>query len=128
MARQDINQPWHDVGDVDQFRTGKFQPANIPGKDVWVLRSPTGKWYAIKNSCPHRPAPICMGSVEGTFIPSGPDELHFGLEYEIIRCPHHAHEFMLETGLPFILGETGRLVRYDVTLDGSRVLVSGKGH
>ena len=119
---------WYDVGEVDHFDIGNFQPANIPGKDVWVLRSPTGKWYAIKNSCPHRPAPICLGSVEGTYVPSRPGELQFGLEFQIIRCPHHAHEFVLETGLPFIPGETGRLVRYDVVLEGSRVLVSARGH
>jgi 3-phenylpropionate/trans-cinnamate dioxygenase ferredoxin subunit len=118
---------WYLVGRLADFRVGELVPARIPGKDVWLLRRADDQFYAIKNSCPHRPAPICLGTVSGTFLPSAPGEHHFGLENEVIRCPRHAHEYVLSTGEPLIRGEKGRLVRYRVMVDDDLVLVSRRG-
>jgi nitrite reductase/ring-hydroxylating ferredoxin subunit len=92
------------VGKVDDFRVGELAPARIPGKDIWQLRR-----------------------ANGTFLPSAPGELHFGLESEVIRCSRHAHEYRPTTGEPLIKGETGRLVRYRVIVEGDRVPVSQRG-
>ena len=118
---------FHDVGPVESYDVGKLRPANIPGKDVWVLRRPDGAFYAIKNSCPHQAAPLSFGEVHGTFLPSAPGVYEFGLEYEVIRCPYHGYEYSLETGRPLYCDVRERVVRYDVVVEGGRVLVSDKG-
>ena len=117
----------HDVGAVEDFPVGELRPAGIPGKDVWVLRKPDGSFYAVKNSCPHQAAPLCLGDVSGTFLPSEPGVYELGLEYEVIRCPYHGYEYSLETGRSLYADVRERVVRYDVTVEGGRVLVSDKG-
>ncbi len=117
----------HDIGSVDDYPVGRLMPANIPGKDVWVLKKPDGSFYAVKNSCPHQGGPLCLGDVDGTFLPSRYGELDFGLEYEIIRCPYHGYEYSLETGRPLFADVEERVVRYDVVVGGGRVLMSDKG-
>jgi nitrite reductase/ring-hydroxylating ferredoxin subunit len=119
-----------DVGPVDAFEIGKFQRVEIPGKDVWVMRSPDQAWFAIKNTCPHHGAPLCLGHIDGTYLPTAPGEdLQFGLDYRIIRCPHHAYEYDLESGRAlFIPDVIDRIIRYEVQTQDNRVLVSLKGH
>jgi phenylpropionate dioxygenase-like ring-hydroxylating dioxygenase large terminal subunit len=128
---------WFDVGPVEDFAEPRFRPVNIPGKDVWVLRTPDQRWYALKNSCPHRGAPLCRGTVKGTFVPSAPGEYVYGYEYRLIKCPHHGYEFDLETGRPLFTPGNDRVVRYDVQvgpadlhdvrIEQGRVYVSAKG-
>ena len=123
-----------EVGTISDFQIGEFVPRDAEGKEVWILRTPTGKWHAIKNSCPHHGWPVCgTGAARGTWLPSAPDVYQFGLEYEIIRCPHHGFEYDLETGRPALMPEgtsaiRERLVRYEVKVNGDRVLVSRRGH
>src|SRR6478735_4154002 len=106
-----------DVGRVDDFEPGRMTKVDIPGKDIYVLRTPDERFYAIKNTCPHHGAPICLGRVHGTFVPSAPGQFEFGLEYRAIRCPHHMYEYDLETGRAlFIPDVTDRVVRYDVEI------------
>jgi 3-phenylpropionate/trans-cinnamate dioxygenase ferredoxin subunit len=118
-----------DVGSIGDFTVGKMVKVDIPGKDVYVMRTPDDTWFAIKNTCPHHGAPLCLGHVEGTFLPTEPGaDLEFGLDYRVIRCPHHAYEYDLETGRAlFIPDVTDRIVRYDVRTENDRVLVSLKG-
>jgi 3-phenylpropionate/trans-cinnamate dioxygenase ferredoxin subunit len=116
-----------DVGPLSAFPVGEMRKVDIPGKDIYVLRTPDERYYAIKNTCPHHGAPICLGSVRGTFVPSAPGVYQLGMEYSVIRCPHHAYEYDLETGLPAFINATDRVVRYDVKVEDGRVLVSSKG-
>jgi 3-phenylpropionate/trans-cinnamate dioxygenase ferredoxin subunit len=128
---------WYDVGSVEDFAQPRFLPTTIPGKDVWVMRTPDGRWYALKNTCPHQGGPICMGEVRGTFLPSEPGEYVFGREYGMIKCPYHGWEFDLETGQPLFTPGNERVVRYDVQVgpaslyevkvEDGRVYVSAKG-
>ena len=128
---------WYDVGAEGDFTEPRFVPTNIPGKDVWVLHTPDGHWYGLKNTCPHQGGPICMGEVKGTFLPSPPGEYVYGYEYRLIKCPYHGYEFDLETGKPLFTPGDDRVVRYDVKvgptdrhdvkIEGGRVLVSAKG-
>lgn len=115
-----------DVGSVEDFPLGEMRVA-IPERDVWVMRAAADRFYALRNRCPHRSGPICMGRVDGTCLPSAPGVYEFGLEFRVIRCPRHGYEFDLETGQQMFSRETRRVVRYEVVVDGDRVLVSSKG-
>lgn len=115
-----------DAGAVDEYPVGQLTPAPIAGKDIWLLRRPDDRFFALKNTCPHRGAPICLGSVAGTFVPSPPGVYEAGLEYSTIRCPHHAWEFDLESGRPLYTGSSERLIRYNVRVEDGRVRIGGR--
>jgi nitrite reductase (NADH) small subunit len=117
-----------DVGRVDAFPEGKLTSAEIPGKDIYVLRADEDTWYAIKNTCPHYGGPLCLGTTGGTWLPSAPGELEYGLENRLVRCPWHGYEYDLETGKAlFVPAVRDRIVRYQVRIENDRVLVSLKG-
>lgn len=127
-ARRRAELRFSDVGRVEDFPEGELKRVDIPGKDIFVLRTSDGAFFAIKNTCPHQGAPICMGRVDGTFLPSRPGELELGYEQRMIRCPYHAFEYDLESGRAlFVPDVKDRLVRYHVEVHQGRVLVSHKG-
>jgi nitrite reductase (NADH) small subunit len=86
------------VGTVDDFAVGKFTIVDVRGRDIGIYRAFDGRWHAVRNLCPHRGAPLCVGPVGGTVMPSEPGEVIFGMEEEVVRCPWHAMEFSLLTG------------------------------
>jgi nitrite reductase/ring-hydroxylating ferredoxin subunit len=47
-----------------------------------LLFNVEGRYYAVKNSCPHRGTPLD----------------HAGVENRVLTCPGHGWEFDLETG------------------------------
>jgi len=57
-----------------------------------------GNYYALRNSCPHQGAPLCVGRLTGTTLPSQPGNYHYGREGEILACPWHGWEFDVTTG------------------------------
>jgi 3-phenylpropionate/trans-cinnamate dioxygenase ferredoxin subunit len=123
-----MEQQYVDVGPVDGFEVGRLQRVDIPGKDVYVLRTGDESFFAVKNSCPHQGGPLCLGDVRGTFLPSAPGDFQFGLEHRVVRCPYHAYEYDLESGQALFVPEVrDRIVRYDVRVSEQRVLVSLRG-
>jgi nitrite reductase (NADH) small subunit len=86
------------VGTVDGFEAGKFTIVDVRGREIGIYRAFDGRWHAVRNLCPHRGAPLCVGPVGGTAMPSEPGEFIFGMEEEVVRCPWHAMEFSLLTG------------------------------
>jgi 3-phenylpropionate/trans-cinnamate dioxygenase ferredoxin subunit len=117
-----------DVGRAEDFPLGRPTRVDIPGKDVFVLRADEDTWFAIKNTCPHHGAPLCLGTTAGTWLPSAPGEYVYGFENRVIRCPYHGYEYDLETGRAlFVPHVRERVVRYEVLVEDGRVRVSLKG-
>ena len=117
-----------DVGPVGEFAIGELQKVEIPGKDIYVLRRSPDTFVGLKNTCPHHSGPLCLGRVDGTYLPSAPGQFEFGLEFGVIRCPWHAYEYDLETGRALFVPEVkDRIVRYDVSVRDGRVLVDLRG-
>ena len=57
-----------------------------------------GEVRAYRNACPHAGAPVCLGRISGTSMPSKVYEYIYGREGCILRCPWHGWEFDLRTG------------------------------
>ena len=57
-----------------------------------------GKFYAIKNLCPHAGAELCEGHIQTTHRPGEVGEFHPALEGRVLRCPWHGWEFEIVSG------------------------------
>ena len=76
-----------------------------------------GKFYALRNLCPHQQAPLCEGRVSGTTLPSKPGEYILGRKDEILRCPWHAWEFDITTGKSLFAPNKCRVKHYPVSIN-----------
>jgi 3-phenylpropionate/trans-cinnamate dioxygenase ferredoxin subunit len=75
-----------------------------------------GKFYAIKNLCPHAGAPLCEGHIQTTHRPGEVNEFHPALEGRVLRCPWHGWEFDIVTGKG-LYDRTSRVATYPVKID-----------
>ena len=57
-----------------------------------------GKFYALRNLCPHKGGPLCQGHIQTTHRPSDVHRFEPALEGRVIRCPWHGWEFDIVTG------------------------------
>ena len=83
-------------------RTGDLPPGGRKlvtiGRVEIGLFNVSGEYRAYRNVCPHAGAPVCLGRVGGTSLPSEVYEYKYGREGSILRCPWHGWEFDLRTG------------------------------
>lgn len=112
------------VGRVSDFPPGRIVVRTLAaGREVGVLRSADGEYFAIRNRCPHMGARLCAGDVSGTWLPSAPGERRYGLHGRVLRCPWHGWEFDLRTGQT-LFGIAGQRVRvYDVVVEEDHVYI-----
>jgi nitrite reductase (NADH) small subunit len=120
--------PLHPVAKVSEIPPGGRKLVKVGKIEIGVFNV-GGAFFAYRNVCPHAGAPVCLGRVGGTSLPSAVYEYQFGLEGCILRCPWHGWEFDLRSGEHLVDPGT-RLKRYDVqveteTLEKIPVEVSG---
>jgi nitrite reductase/ring-hydroxylating ferredoxin subunit len=108
------------IGEVEDFPVGRMRIVLAGTLEIGVIRHADGTFHAMRNRCPHRGAPLCLGRVSGTMLPSAPGELAYGLDHMVVRCPWHGYEFDIATGRG-LFGNAGmRLRTYPVALrDGA---------
>lgn len=87
----------HVVCTESELPPGSVRMVKVGPRAIGVLNV-NGRYYAIRDICPHQGAPLCQGSVGGTMLPSEPHEYVYGMDHQVIRCPWHGWEFDLETG------------------------------
>ena len=75
-----------------------------------------GKFYAIKNVCPHAGAPLCEGHIQTTHRPGAVGEFDPALEGRVLRCPWHGWEFDIVTGKG-LYDRNSRVATYPVEVD-----------
>ncbi|MCU6792236.1 Rieske (2Fe-2S) protein [Paenibacillus sp. WQ 127069] len=87
----------HVVGTVAELPPGSRKLITLENRPVGLFNV-NGTFYALRNTCPHQGAPLCVGTVTGMTLPSAPGEYIYGRQGEIVRCPWHGWEFDLTTG------------------------------
>ena len=83
----------------------------------------TATFYALRNSCPHQAARVCLGRVVGTALPSEVYEFKYGREGRILRCPWHEWEYDIATGESVFDPEV-RIKTYPVEVTGGEIAVT----
>ncbi|MCW1914494.1 Rieske (2Fe-2S) protein [Luteolibacter sp. GHJ8] len=76
-----------------------------------------GKYYALRNYCPHAGAELCRGVVTGMNEPSGVGEFRWVREGEILRCPWHGWEFDILTGRSVFSPNQVRVATYETAVE-----------
>lgn len=86
-----------------------------------------GKFYALRNLCPHRLGPLCVGQVSGRVVAAGPPrDAHEAASFEqeggVIRCPWHLWEFDIRTG-QCLVDPRVRVKTYPVQIEGDAIVI-----
>lgn len=76
-----------------------------------------GQFYALRNICPHRRAPLCKGQITGRVTSDGPGDWQMHGPQDILRCPWHGWEFDIRTGRSVFNPHKVRVKAYDVTIE-----------
>ena len=108
------------VAALNDFAAGERRLIAADGKSIGVFNTGT-QIVAVFNLCPHAFAPVCLGKLGGTTLPSKPGEFIWGRDNEILRCPWHGWEFDLHSGQ--CLTDRRRLKRFPVIVRDGRIYV-----
>ena len=76
-----------------------------------------GTFYALRNVCPHKLAPLCRGPITGVAEGQRPGQVEFSREGEVVRCPWHGWEFEIKTGRSIFNPHRVRVKTYPVKLE-----------
>ncbi len=129
----------HPICRVSELPAGGRKIVEIAGRSIGVFNFGDGRYYAVRNRCPHRGAPLCEGKLIGLVTADRPYHITREREGEIIRCPWHGWEFDLTTGKSVCLPDTWKaasypagiesqpptaeIEKYEVSAEGERVVV-----
>ncbi|MEN4920941.1 Rieske (2Fe-2S) protein [Achromobacter spanius] len=88
----------HKAASLNDIPENDGLTVDVGGRPIGVFRVGE-KVYAVKNMCPHKRAPLAMGTVEGTMLPTScAGNYQYGMEGQVLKCPWHGWEFDLATG------------------------------
>jgi nitrite reductase (NADH) small subunit len=85
------------VARADEIPPGQIVLFEVGPREVGIVNH-DGEFYAVQNVCPHALAPLCLGSIGGTWLPSERGTWDYGLDGLVLRCPRHGWEYDVRTG------------------------------
>lgn len=110
------------VARAEEIPPGSRKLVNVGGRSIGVFNV-GGCFYALRNSCPHQGAELCLGRQFAPLRSSAPGSYEREAEPTIIRCPWHGWEFDIRTGRSWCDPETQRVRSYP-----ARLREHGDGH
>jgi nitrite reductase/ring-hydroxylating ferredoxin subunit len=84
----------------------------VAGRSIGVFNV-DGRFYALRNRCPHQGAELCRGLVRRAVESSEPGVI-VEREQPVLRCPWHGWEFRIDTGESWFDPDQVRVRRYEV--------------
>lgn len=108
----------YEVCFADEVPAGGRRIVDVAGRSVGIFNI-DDIYYAVRNSCPHKGAPLCKGVIDGYVTGDKPGEFTFERNGEILRCPWHGWEFDLKTGESVFNPHKVWVRRYDVSVENA---------
>jgi nitrite reductase/ring-hydroxylating ferredoxin subunit len=112
----------HIVGPVSAFPPGTRKILEIAGRSIGIF-SVDGRFYALKNKCPHQGAALCTGQLRSAVTSDRPGDYRVDRTGEILRCPWHGWEFDLCTGQSWFDPAKVRVKTYEASVEPGASLV-----
>jgi nitrite reductase/ring-hydroxylating ferredoxin subunit len=100
---------------VDELPPGERRIVEISGRSIGVFRI-GDEYFAVRNRCPHKGAPLCLGLQRGLVTSSQRGEYVIEHQDRILACPWHGWEFDLATGASVFNPHKLRVKHYDVSV------------
>jgi nitrite reductase/ring-hydroxylating ferredoxin subunit len=110
------------VASASDVEEGKFLLVNVGNVEIGVTRV-GDRYYAVRNICPHQHAPICLGKVMATPLPSDPGDVRYDASKHVLVCQRHQWEFSLDSGEVVYTTAKGRIRTYAVSVEDDDVFV-----
>lgn len=104
------------VARVSEIPPGGRRIVEAAGRSIGVFNV-QGRFYALRNSCPHQAAPLCLGAVKGMAMPCKPGQYVWARDGEILRCPWHGWEFDITSGRSVFNPHRVLVKTYEVTVE-----------
>jgi nitrite reductase (NADH) small subunit len=111
----------HKIAELDKIKECGRLIVNVKGMELGLFLI-NGCYYVWRNVCPHAGAPVCVGVITGTRMPSLVYDYEYGLDNQVLRCPWHGWEFDLTTGRHLAGGDT-KLRGFPVETDETGVYI-----
>jgi len=111
----------HVIANAAELPPGGRKIVRIAGREIGVFNL-DGRFYALRNVCPHRGAPLCLGRLRPLVVSAGVGYVAHEREGEILKCPWHMWEFDLKTGCA-MHDEAIRVRTYRVAQEGEEVVL-----
>lgn len=109
------------VAQAADLSPGQRKLVNVDGREIGVFNV-KGEFYALRNICPHRSGPLCLGRVRPLVVTTGVYQRDYEREGEILKCPWHQWEFDIKTGQA-LYDEKLRVKTYRVVQEGEDVVL-----
>jgi nitrite reductase/ring-hydroxylating ferredoxin subunit len=106
----------HVVATTAELPPGERLIVELDGRSVGVFNV-DGRYYALRNACPHAGAPLCEGTLSGLVTSTVPGSYEYVREGEILRCPWHGWEFDVTTGRSWFDPAKVRVRSYETTVE-----------
>ena len=116
------------VGPVDELPPGE-RKIIVPfrGRAGIGVFNVNGTFHALRNLCPHKSGPLCVGRIGPLIVADAPptaESAHLDVvrEGEIIRCPWHMWEFEIASGR-CLVDPRARVKTYPVVVESGQIVV-----
>ena len=106
----------HVVGKVSEIPPGGRKIVDVGHRSIGVFNV-DGDFFALLNRCPHQGAPLCLGIISGTMLPTEPGHYAYGLHGRVLRCPWHGWEFDITTSEMIFVPDPVQVKTYEVTVE-----------
>lgn len=106
----------HPVVRVVDLPPGQRLIVDVRGKPVRIFNV-GGKFFALRNRCPHQGAELCRGPIVATLTSSAPGEYEYNADETLLQCPWHGWEFDLSTGRSWFDPDKTRAKAYSVSVE-----------
>lgn len=111
----------HVVAGTSELPPGGRKIVTVLNREIGVFNV-RGKLYALRNVCPHRSAPLCLGRLRPLVVSTGVYGVAHEREGEILKCPWHSYEFDLRTGRA-LFDPRLRVKTYSVQQEGDEIVI-----
>jgi 3-phenylpropionate/trans-cinnamate dioxygenase ferredoxin subunit len=110
------------VAKVHELPPGARKIVPVGGKAGIGVFNINGTFYALKNVCPHKGAPLCAGRLRPHVTCQEVYQLSYERENEILKCAWHSWEFDVKTGQA-LYDPHLRVKTYPVTVEGDEIVL-----